>query len=444
DFGDGTTSTQNAPSHNYTSPGTYYVTLITTAQGGCSDTIHYPNPVKVYNMPVADFAANVTQGCAPLNVSFTSLTSGAQSATYLWDFGNGFTSALEDPFIVFALPGIYSVTLTVTNYGICSDVKTKIAYISVYDNTPPAIAEIRTATVTSNSTVDITWANVADPDLYQYSLFRLNESTGVYDNIYTVVDTNSAGLNVTTTFTDSGLNTLQHVYTYKVQTTDYCGNKIDLNSAVAHTTMNVTAITANKNIDVSWTPYFGCNLHEYEIFRKGNNESFNLIATVPAGSNSFVDSTISCPDAYSYKIKATMLCGTTYFSFSDTSVAIPESDLGNQFIDVVFSTVEGDKNVVTEWNPPQIAPEKVVRYEIYRSTDQVNYLLAGSVSKDELRFVDENVEVHQQNYYYKIMIVNECDILTSQGKIGSSVLLTSDYNESDESVKLRWTKYEDW
>ncbi|HKR04289.1 MAG TPA: PKD domain-containing protein, partial [Bacteroidia bacterium] len=444
DFGDGNVSAQNSPSHNYTAPGTYQVSLITTAPGGCSDTVNYPNPIRVYGTPVADFSANVTEGCAPLNVSFTSLSSGTQAATYFWDFGNGYTSALEDPFMVFVTPGIYTVSVTVTNYGICSDVETKTAYISVYDGSPPAVAEIRSVTVTSNTMVDITWANVADPDLYQYALFRLNEVTGVYDNIYTLVDTNSSAWNVTTTYTDTGLNTLNNVYTYKVQTTDYCGNKIDLISITPHTTMNVTAIAADKNIEVNWTSYLGCAINEYEIYRKDENGNFNLIASVPPSSNSFVDSTAPCPVAYSYKIKATVLCGTNYFSFSDTSIAIPGSDLGSQFIDVVFSTVEEDKNVMTEWNPPQTAPEKVVRYEIYRSTDKVNYTLAGNVSKNELKFIDENVDVHHQNYYYKIMIINECDIATTQGKIGSSVLLTSDYNEADETVKLRWTKYENW
>ncbi|MEP7167849.1 MAG: PKD domain-containing protein [Bacteroidota bacterium] len=443
-FGDGTISTQNAPVHNYSLPGIYNVLLITTAQGGCSDTLNFPNAIQVYEKPVADFVANVTEGCAPLNVGFTSQTSGTQNATFLWDFGNGFTSTLENPLMVFNTPGTYTVTLTVTNSGICSDIKTKTAYIRVYENSPPSIAEIRGVTVTSNTSVDITWANVADPDLYQYSLFRLNNFTGIYDNIYTVIDTNGTGFSVTTTYTDTGLNTLSNVYTYKVQTLDHCGNKIDLSNLTAHTTMNVTAIAVNKNISVSWTPYIGCIVNDYEIYRKDNNGNFNLIASVPSAANSFIDSTISCPVEYSYKIKALALCGTTYFSFSDTSNAIPESDLGNQFIDVVFSTVEDDKNVLTEWNPPQIAPDKVVRYDIYRSTDQINYTLSGSVPESELKFIDEDVDVHHQNYFYKIIIINTCDIETMQGKIGSSILLNSEYNEADETVNLRWTKYEYW
>ncbi|MEO5572091.1 MAG: PKD domain-containing protein [Bacteroidia bacterium] len=443
-FGDGSTSSQNTPSHTYTAPGTYQLSLITTSQGGCSDTLNYPNTVKVYVAPAANFSANVTDGCAPLNVGFMNLSTGTQNAAYFWDFGNGFTSTQENPFMVFNTAGTYTVRLTVTNAGMCSDVKTKAAYIKVYDGVPPAIAQIMDVTVVSNSTVNITWKNVADPDLYQYALFRLNRHTGSYDNIYTIVDTNSAGFNVTTTYTDAGLATLDSVYTYKVQTTDHCGNRIDLSNVIPHTTMNVTATSLNKNIAVNWTPYIGCNINEYEIYRADPGGSFNLLASVPPGSNSFVDSTVACPVGYFYKIRATGLCATTYFSFSDTSAAIPESDLTRQFIDVVFSTVMNDMNVLTEWNPPEIAPEKVARYDIYRSSDKVNYELAGSVPNTELKFIDEKTDVHRQNYYYKIIIINECDVTMTQGRIGSSILLSLDYNESDEIVKLRWTKYEGW
>ncbi len=35
--------------------------------------------------------------------------------TYAWDFGDGYTSALEDPVHTYAATGCYTVTLTVSN-----------------------------------------------------------------------------------------------------------------------------------------------------------------------------------------------------------------------------------------------------------------------------------------------------------------------------------------
>lgn len=443
-FGDGATSSSFSPTHNYTGIGTYEVSLVTTSMGGCADTLHYPNPISIYNNPVAGFNANITEGCSPLTVSFTSSSANTVNETYFWDFNNGTVSTLANPFIEFTLPGIYTVTLIVSNGGECSDTMTKTAYIKVYEANPPSIATILDATVASDTSVDITWANVADPDLYEYKLFRLNESTGAYTNIYTVIDTNSAGLNVSTTYTDTGLNTLIKSYTYKVQTVDRCGNRIDLSALTPHTTVNVEAATQNKNIHVSWNPYGGCPVSNYQIYRADADNIFKLIGMVPADSLSYVDTTVTCPIEYAYKIKALDLCGSPYFSLSDTTVAIPESDLGNQYVDVVFSTVTDNQNVLTEWGPPQVLPEKVIGYDVFRSVDKINYELAGSTSADELEFTDTNVDVLHQHYYYQVKVVNECDIALLNGAIGSSILLNSDYNEMVESVKLKWTKYEGW
>ncbi|MCD6366234.1 MAG: PKD domain-containing protein, partial [Bacteroidales bacterium] len=56
DFGDGNTDTQVSPTHHYTTPGTYTVTLITTGSNGCSDTLIQSVDVLVgiNNIPFSD------------------------------------------------------------------------------------------------------------------------------------------------------------------------------------------------------------------------------------------------------------------------------------------------------------------------------------------------------------------------------------------------------
>jgi PKD repeat protein len=50
-----------------------------------------------------------------LDFNFTNTSSGATS--YLWNFGDGSTSTLQDPTYTYAIPGMYIVTLT--SYNIC-------------------------------------------------------------------------------------------------------------------------------------------------------------------------------------------------------------------------------------------------------------------------------------------------------------------------------------
>ncbi|MEW6220865.1 MAG: PKD domain-containing protein [Thermodesulfobacteriota bacterium] len=113
DFGDGFTSTEEQPVHTYTSAGRYTVTLTATNPDG-SATWSAPEPIAVgYPLPEADFAASSLTGPAPLAVAFQSLARHASS--WLWDFGDGETSTDEHPQHIYAEPGLYTVTLTVTN-----------------------------------------------------------------------------------------------------------------------------------------------------------------------------------------------------------------------------------------------------------------------------------------------------------------------------------------
>lgn len=61
----------------------------------------------------ADFTFTLSNnGNAPCEITVTNKSLNAKS--YLWDFGNGITSTLENPVIQFETPGIYSVKLTCT------------------------------------------------------------------------------------------------------------------------------------------------------------------------------------------------------------------------------------------------------------------------------------------------------------------------------------------
>ncbi len=79
----------------------------------------------------ADFIADTTSGCSPLTVTFKNTSTGfSSSATYLWDFGNGNTSALEDNAGAnFQNEGVYTVTLTITEG---SKISTKTTQITVF------------------------------------------------------------------------------------------------------------------------------------------------------------------------------------------------------------------------------------------------------------------------------------------------------------------------
>jgi PKD repeat protein len=128
DFGDGSTSTQTDPSHLYVNDGAYTVTLL--ANGLC-DTDTTIQSVVVTTPPTAGFSSNLTAGCAPVNVQFSS-TSSANATNFDWQFpgGSPSSSSIENPTVLYSTPGTYSVTLTVSNSA-GSNTVTQSNYITV-------------------------------------------------------------------------------------------------------------------------------------------------------------------------------------------------------------------------------------------------------------------------------------------------------------------------
>jgi PKD repeat protein len=117
DFGDGTTSSAQNPSKIYGNAGTYTVRLTAFSAGSSSSTSR--NVVVASNAPVlpnVSAAFDFTPG-SPNNgdtVSFFDRSTGSPSA-WSWSFGDGGSSAAQNPTHVYTIPGTYTVTLTALN-----------------------------------------------------------------------------------------------------------------------------------------------------------------------------------------------------------------------------------------------------------------------------------------------------------------------------------------
>jgi PKD repeat protein len=130
DFGDGTTSTLQNPTHTYAATGSYVVTLV--ASNVCGASAPFSATVVISPPPVADFVSDAPQ-CSGSAVQFTDLSTG-DVTSWFWDFGDGKgTSSLQGPAYTYILPGTYSVVLTVTNA--CGLVSSATQSVVVYSNT---------------------------------------------------------------------------------------------------------------------------------------------------------------------------------------------------------------------------------------------------------------------------------------------------------------------
>ena len=159
DFGDGDTSTDQNPTHVFTSPGTYTVALTVTNDDG-SDTETKVDYITALGPPVADFSGTPTSCTVALSVDFTDLSTNSPD-TWFWDFGDGGSSTSQNPTHVYNYIGTYTVTLTATSSA-GATAETKIDYITVTAAAEVGPAEIENCDIdTGGAAVGLRVSDVA-------------------------------------------------------------------------------------------------------------------------------------------------------------------------------------------------------------------------------------------------------------------------------------------
>jgi len=127
DFGDGHTSNAMNPNYTYVQSGSFLITLTVTGPGGndsYSQLVNiYPSPRAYFDVSPAKVYVNDEQ------VRLFNLTEGGDS--FIWEFGDGDTSHVRDPFHRYTTEGIYDITLHAYSANGCYDTYTKSPAVTV-------------------------------------------------------------------------------------------------------------------------------------------------------------------------------------------------------------------------------------------------------------------------------------------------------------------------
>jgi gliding motility-associated-like protein len=149
-FGDNTTSASSNPSHTYTVPGTYTVTLIIGNPTSCNKFDTATQVLHVRPSITSSFTSIKTDTCGPYRISITNnsiintLYPGAAAWTkYLWDFGDNTTFAGANPASHnFPGPGTYTVTLTISDSTACNSPQVFTQVVTFVDNIIKGVFEL--------------------------------------------------------------------------------------------------------------------------------------------------------------------------------------------------------------------------------------------------------------------------------------------------------------
>jgi PKD repeat protein len=238
--------------------GDHTIEMVAINSYGCTDTLN--SVIQIYEQPVANFSTDLNNGCAPLTVGFTNLSTGQYVTSYDWTFApdtvswnNTFSSStlINPPSATYLQGDIttdYIVTLAVTNA--CGTV-TSQQVITVLP-TPVANFTLPTHTICSGSTLMVNNISVGEPIGY----------TWTYGNF------TSYNPNLTSVFFPS--DSVTHVYPITLTLTNACGTdtysdsitvlpdnvqggfttSIDAGCSPLTVTLNNT--TFNTNLSATW------------------------------------------------------------------------------------------------------------------------------------------------------------------------------------------------
>ena len=126
--------------------------------GVCSQTTSSNAIITIAPNPVADFSfTTVCFGTATTFSNLSTIATPGSITSYAWNFGNGNTSAAQNPAQTYAVAGTYTVILTVTSNNGCTNTITKSVVVnplpvSGFTNTTECLGNATTFTPNSSVT----------------------------------------------------------------------------------------------------------------------------------------------------------------------------------------------------------------------------------------------------------------------------------------------------
>jgi gliding motility-associated-like protein len=266
----------------FDSEGVYPV-IFTISENGCSKS--FIDSVHVYPKPIALFESSTLLGCVLNPVQFTDSSVSAFPLTYYWNFGNGTSSALQNPSISYSAAGNYNVSLTITSEYGCKDTAVMPAPITV---NPSPIAGF---------TINPTIVTISDP-----YITMSDQSTLASDcEVFWGDGTSGSNCDSMHRYTTIGKYTVMQVVENLSGCYDTAYSDITIQAEFFFWIPN--AFTPNKNeLNEIFKPkVIGVHDYSYLIFDRWGTKIFETTNT-DEGWNGHYKNTLCKSDVYVYKI----------------------------------------------------------------------------------------------------------------------------------------------
>lgn len=438
DFGDGSTSTDESPTHLYAAAGVYPIKLVVNRNAPCGDST--TAMLSVFPGYFPNFSNN-SPICKDKPVAFQDLTTANYGVAnqWFWNFGdpstNADTSHLKNPTYTYATPGTYQATLIVQSTKGCVDTINRTVTIvekpvfTVTNDTLICDVDTLQLSATSSSPGNITWSPnysinnihsftpLVSPDITTTYYVTFSDNTGCegFDSVkVNVVDHVSvnAGRDTSICRTDTlalmpGGDGLQFEWTPTTGLSDPFIRNPLANPVAPSTTYTVTAhigkCSASDNITIKTVPYPAAVVSGNQSICFGN--SVSLLASggtayywsppTYLSNPSSPNPTVISPQSsivYSVGVTDTLGCPKPVFATVAVQVIQLIADAGPRDTSVVINQplqLLGTGGDQYHWSPPLYLNNPNTDSPISLPEENISYILtvsnaAGCISRDTI------------------------------------------------------------
>ena len=145
----------------------------------------------------------------------------------------------------------------------------------------------------------------------------------------------------------------------------------------------------------------------------------------------------NCPGIYDLSI--TSFTGTVCQNTDSSGISITVKP---PIMEINSVSVNDEENIDIEWNL-ETTPSYYKSFRLYRKTDEGNWNSILSTGYPTRSYSDNNVQVHENIYYYYLATQEDCDEPV-ESRIHNSILLEAEYSEDPIAANLVWNSYEGW
>lgn len=321
--------------------------------------------------------------------------------------------------------------------GAACPFSSNVAGADLQDGTVPDLPEIYTVSIDSiTEQVVLSWNINPKPDTYGYIIYMRDEN-----NIAVAIDTVFGRLSNSTSLS---LDTDKQSFTFSVAAFDSCLTDLGTFYATTgkcpeHTSMYLTNSydICSRTVNLSWSPYIGWEaVLEYEIFAKKDTGAYTSIGRTTATDFSFSALVLK---GYDFIVKAKDASSSNE-SFSNKSSRFTLSPTRPDFHYTRTVTVQANQNVIKHDIENNTGVKEIV---IQRQNDSGNFvdITTIPVSTANIEYLDTDVKPQEQNYNYRVILVDSCGFYADTANLSRTILLKAIPDNLNMVNYLNWTAY---